>query len=76
MHALGSLPDRHADLPEPDLVVWMDSPLGGALWDQLEGQWGQLEGLTVPADLADPVTAAAYTFDLGRDEYAALERAT
>lgn len=33
-------------------------------------------GLTCPATIGDPVSAAAWTFDLSRDQYAQLERAT
>jgi hypothetical protein len=32
-------------------------------------------GITVPAEIEDPLSAAAWTFGLGRDEYAALQRA-
>jgi hypothetical protein len=33
-------------------------------------------GLTVPADISDPVQAAAWTYDLTRQEYATLQRRT
>lgn len=32
-------------------------------------------GLTVPASIADPIAAAAWTFDLTADEYGAIKRA-